>query len=106
MQFEVNPKGSFAKPTGHQKVLIELPALHVADWRLERPHLNLTDEQIAIEIAQPVAITAAAKFLSLTHSPLKQREICSPAFLAQRLPVMNERCCDYEDNGIRGWFIT
>ena len=106
VQFEVTPKGSFAKATGNEKVVIELPARHVTEWRLERPHLELTDEEIAIEIAQPVAIATAAKFLSLTNSPLKQREICSPTFLPQRLPVMNERSCDYEDNGIRSWFVT
>src|SRR5215475_4850310 len=106
VQFEVAPKGSLAKSTGNEKVVIELLALHVAEWRLERPHLNLTDEEIAIEITQPVAIATAGKFVSLTNSPLKQREICSPTFLEQRLPVMNERSCEYEDNGIRSWFIT
>ncbi|MBV8585136.1 MAG: hypothetical protein JO308_02525 [Verrucomicrobia bacterium] len=106
VQFEVDPKGSLARPSKNQKVVIEVPARHVADWRIERPHLSLTDEQIVIEIAQPVAIATAAKSAPLTHSPLKQREICCPIFVAQRLPVMNERSCDYEDNGIRSWIIT
>src|SRR6202007_3475342 len=67
-------------------------------------HLKLTDEEIAIELAQHVAIAATRKFLPLTNSPLREREIHSPTFLPRRLPVMNARGCDYEDNGIRAWF--
>ena len=64
------------------------------------------DEEIGIELTQAVAIAAARKFLPLTNSPLKAREVHSPTFLPRRLPIMNERGCDYEDNGIRAWFIT
>ncbi|MFY9986280.1 MAG: hypothetical protein WAK31_16060 [Chthoniobacterales bacterium] len=103
VQFKVNPKGCLAPTTENATVVIELPAGHVADWKLERPPLKLSDQEIAIELSQVVAIAAAGKFLRLTHSPLKEREIHSPTFLPQRLPVMNELGCDYEDNGIRAW---
>ena len=106
VQFKISAKGSLARPAGHEKVAVELPVKHVADWKLERPHLKLSDEEIAIELTQRVAIAAAGKFLSLTNSPLKEREIHSPTFLSRRLPLMNERTCDYEDNGIRAWFIN
>jgi hypothetical protein len=105
VHFKVSPKGVCAKPTENQTVGIELPVNHVEDWKRERPHLTLSDEEVAIEVAQPVAIAAAGKFLPLTHSPLREREIHSPTFLPQRLPIMNERTSDYEDNGIRAWFI-
>jgi hypothetical protein len=106
VQFKISAKGSLARPGGGEKtVVVELPAKHVADWKLERPHLKLSDEEIGIELAQVVAIAAAGRFLPLTNSPLKQREIHSPTFLSQRLPTMNEHPCDYEDNGIRAWFI-
>ena len=106
VQFKINAKGTLARCAGNETVAVELPVKHVADWKLERPHLKLSDEEIGIELAQVVAIAAAGKFLPLTNSPLKEREIHSPTFLSQRLPIMNERLCDYEDNGIRAWFIT
>jgi hypothetical protein len=105
IQFKISAKGSLARPTGYEKVAVELPVKHVTDWKTERPHLKLSGEEIAIELAQHVAIAATRKFLPLTNSPLKEREIDSPTFLPRRLPVMNERACDYEDNGIRAWFI-
>jgi hypothetical protein len=106
IRFKISAKGSLARPSGYETVAVELPTKHVADWKVERPHLKLCDEEIAIELAQHVAVAAAAKFLPLTNSPLKQREIHSPAFLQRRLSIMNERGCDYEDNGIRAWFIN
>jgi hypothetical protein len=106
VQFTVSAKGSLARPAGNETVAVELPVKHVDDWKLERPHLKLSDEDIGIELAQASAIAAAGKFLPLTNCPLKQREIHSPTFLSQRLPMMNEHPCDYEDNGIRAWFIT
>jgi hypothetical protein len=101
VRFKISAKGSLAHPTGYETVAVELPVKHVADWKIERPHLKLSDEEIAIELAQHVAIVAAGKFLPLTNSPLREREIHSPVFLPRRLPIMNERGCDCEDNGIR-----
>ena len=106
LHFKIAAKGTLARTTGSETVAVELPVKHVADWKLERPHLKLSDEEIATELAQVVAIAAARKFLPLTNSPLKEREIHSPTFLRRRLPIMNDRSCDYEDNGIRAWFIT
>jgi hypothetical protein len=106
IQFKVTPKGSFSSASGNETVAIELPTKHVIDWKLERPHLKLSDEEVTIELTQPVAIATAARFVPLTPSPIREREIHSAMFLPQRLPEMNERSCDYEDNGIRAWFIT
>jgi hypothetical protein len=102
--FKVTPKGTMARPSGNEAIAIELPSEHVANWKLERPDLNLSDEQIAIELAQSVAIATADRVVPLTHQPLRDREIHSPKFLPARPLVMNERNCDYEDNGIRAWF--
>ena len=89
IRFKISAKGSLARPSGHETVAVELPTKHIADWKVERPHLKLSDEEIAIELAQHVAVAAAAEFLPLTNSPLKQREIHSPEFLQRRLSIMN-----------------
>jgi hypothetical protein len=69
VKFNISAKGSLARRAGHETVAVELPEKHVADWKFERPHLKLSDEEIAIELAQHVAIAAAGKFLRLTNSP-------------------------------------
>jgi hypothetical protein len=104
LQFNVTPKGSLSRGCDSGTIAIELPAKHVTDWRLERPGRSSSDEEIAIDLAQVVAIAAAQKFVALTHRPLMEREIHSSKFMADRLPLMNERECDHEDNGIRAWF--
>jgi hypothetical protein len=106
IQFKIDPKGTLARPSGTEMVAIELPAKHVEDWKLERPDHKLSEDEIAVLITEPVAIATADRFVALTHQPLRKREIHSGKFLPERLPVMNERSCDYEDNGIRAWFIA
>jgi hypothetical protein len=46
LQFNVTPKGSLAHAIGNETVAIELPTKHVADWRIERPHLKLSDKAL------------------------------------------------------------
>jgi hypothetical protein len=104
LQFNVTPKATVSRATGSETIAIELPAKHVTDWKLERPGRSISDEEIAIDLAQVVAIATARKFVTLTHRPLMEREIHSSKILSERLPFMNERECDYEDNGIRAWF--
>ena len=106
IQFKVDPKGTLARPAGSEMVVIELPVKHVDDWKLERPDLKLLDDEIAILIAEPVSIATADRFVTLTHQPLRKREIHSGKFLPERPFVMNDRHCDYEDNGIRAWFVA
>jgi hypothetical protein len=106
IQFKVDPKGTLARPAGSEMILIELPVKHVDDWKLERPDRKLLNDEIAILIAEPVSIATADRFVALTHQPLRKREIHSARFLPSRPFVMNERGCDYEDNGIRAWFVT
>jgi hypothetical protein len=105
VQFKVDPKGTLARATGSEMIAIELPAKHVEDWKLERPDRKLFDDEIAILITEPVAIATADRFVALTHQPLRRREIHSAKLFPERLFVMNERNCDYEDNGIRAWFV-
>ena len=61
VQFNISAKGSLARPTGYETVAVELPVKHVADWKVERPHLKLSDEEIAIELAQHIAVAATGK---------------------------------------------
>jgi len=106
VEFKVTPKGRLACVTGGGRVAIQLPFDQVADWKLRQPDRYLTDEEIAVELTQEVAIGAADRFVALTHRPIKEREIHSARFLPQGLFVMSERDCDYEDNGVRAWFIA
>jgi hypothetical protein len=106
IQFKVDPKGTMARPSGSEMIVIELPAKHVDDWKLERPDRNLSEDEIGILITEPVAIATADRFVALTHQPLRRQEIHSGKFLPARPFVMNERSCDYEDNGIRAWFTA
>ena len=71
VQFKVTPKGTLTRATGSETVAIELPAKHVADWKLERPDRYLNDEEIAIELTQGAAIAAADRFVVLTGDPPK-----------------------------------
>jgi hypothetical protein len=105
VQFKVTAKGTLTRASGSETVAIELPVKDVADWKLQRPDRYLTDEEIAIELTQGVAIAVADRFVVLSGDPLKEREIHSARFLPEHLAIMNERDCDYEDNGIRAWFI-
>jgi len=56
LQFRVAPKKTLTRTTGSETVAIELPAKHVADWKLQRPDRYLTDEEIAIELTQGVLL--------------------------------------------------
>ena len=105
VQFKVAPKGTLTRANGSETLAIELPVKHVADWKLRQPGRYLTDEEIAIELTQAVAIAAADRFVVLSHDPLKEQEIHSGTALSNLLPIVNERDCDYEDDGIRAWFI-
>ena len=105
LQFRVAPKKTLTRTGGSETVAIELPLEHVAGWKLRHPGRYLTDEEIAIELTQGVAIAAADRFVVLTHRPLKEWKSTQPRFLPERLSVMDERECEYKDNGIRAWFI-
>jgi hypothetical protein len=105
IKFSITPKSSLSNQSvGDQSVLIELPRKFISDWKLERPGRNITDEEIAIDLAYPVAIATAKNFAQFTNRPIMHREIHSPEFHSERLSLMNERACDYENNGIRAWF--
>jgi hypothetical protein len=105
LEYKVTPKRTLTRATGNEAVTIELPAEHIVDWKHQQPDRYLTDEEIAIELTQPVAVATADRFVVLTHRPIKEQEIHSGRLLSQRLFVMYERDCDYEDGGIRAWFI-
>jgi hypothetical protein len=105
LQFKVAPKGTLTRTTGSEMVAIELPFEHVVCWKLRHPGRYLTNEEMAIKLTQGVAIAAADRFVVLSHDPLKEQEIHSGTVLSSLLPIMNERDCDYEDDGIRAWFI-
>jgi hypothetical protein len=106
LEYKVTPKLTLTRATGNAAVTIELPADHVVDWKHQQPDRYLTDEEIAIELTQAVAIATADRFVVLTHRPIKEQEIHSGRLLSERLFVMHERDCDYEDDGIRAWFVA
>ena len=106
LEYKVTPKRTLTRATGNEAVTIELPAEHLVDWKHQQPDRYLTDEEIAIELPQAVAVATADRFVVLTHRPIKEQEIHSGRLLSQRLFVVHERDCDYEDDGIRAWFVA
>jgi hypothetical protein len=106
LEYKVTPKQTLTRATGNEAVTIELPAEHLVDWKNQQPDRYLTDEEIAIELTQAVAVATADRFVVLTHRPIKEQEIHSGRLLSQRLFVVHERDCDYEDDGIRAWFVA
>ena len=106
LEYKVTPKRSLTRVTGSEAVTIELPFKQVAHWRQQQPERYLTDEEIAIELTQAVAIATADRFVVLTQRPIKEREIHSASLLSQPVGAMDERDCDYEDDGIRAWFVA
>jgi hypothetical protein len=106
LEYKVTPKRSLTRVTGTEAVTIELPFKQVAHWRQQQPDRYLTDEEIAIELTQAVAIATADRFVVLTQRPIKEGEIHSGTLLSQPLFVINDRDCDYEDDGIRAWFVA
>lgn len=106
IQYKVTPRRTLNRATGNEAITIELPVKHVVDWKLQQPDRYLTDEEIAIALTQGVAVATADRFVVLTHRPIKEQEIHSGRLLSQRLFVVHERDCDYEDDGIRAWFVA
>jgi len=106
LEYKVTPKRSLTRVKGTEAVTIELPFKQVAHWRQQQPDRYLTDEEPAIELTQAVAIATTDRFVVLTQRPIKEREIHSGTLLSQPLFVMNERDCDYENDGIRAWFVA
>jgi hypothetical protein len=90
LQFRVAPKKTLTRTTGSETVAIELPLEHVAGWKLRHPGRYLTDEEIAIELTEAIAIATADRFVVLTHDPLKEREIHSARLLPDRLLILND----------------
>jgi hypothetical protein len=106
LEYKVTPKRSLTRVTGTEAITIELPFKQVVHWRQQQPERYLTDEEIAIELTQAVAIATADRFVVLTQRPIKEREIHSASVLSQPDFAMEERDCDYEDDGIRAWFVA
>ena len=105
VQYKVTPKRTLARASGIEAVAVELPCKHVAHWKHQQPDRYLTDEEIAIELTQAIAVATADRFVVLTHRPIKAQEIHSARLLSGRHFIMSERDCDFEDDGIRAWFL-
>ena len=106
LEYKVTPKRTLTRATGNEAITIELPADRVVDWKHQQPDRYLTDEEIAIELTQAVAIATADRFVVLTPRPIKAQEIHSGRLLSQCFSAMSERDCDYEDDDIRAWFVA
>ena len=106
LEYKVTPKRTLTRATGTAAVTIELQFKEVTRWRRQQPNRYLTDEEIAIELTEPVAIATADRFVVLTQRPIKEREIHSGTLLSQPLFVVSERDCDYKDDSIRAWFVA
>ena len=60
-------------------------------------------EVIALDLAKSAAL---ATFPTESERALNLYDEASPIWYHDRPPVMNERPCDHEEDGIRAWRIT
>jgi hypothetical protein len=97
---------TLAEPMLRQReVIVEvskrLVLLRQADPALVKE--NLTEKSIALELARRAALgtfpTVAQRILGLYD----QNE---PTWYEDQPPIINERPCDYEDNGTRAWRVV
>jgi hypothetical protein len=99
LQFKFTPKigHTFADQRG---VVVEVPK------NLVQRRSDLTDESLKEVIALGLAKSAAlGTFPTEAERVVDLYEEEPPVWCPGRLPIMNERPCDHEENGIRAWKI-
>jgi hypothetical protein len=86
--------------TEERKVVVEVPKSLVLR-RLESINESLRDV-IALDLARSAAL---GTFPTKTERVLNLYDEASPLWYPDRPPVMNERPCDHEEDGMRAWRI-
>jgi hypothetical protein len=86
--------------TDERKVVVEVPKSLVLR-RLESINESLRDV-IALDLARSAAL---GTFPTKPERALNLYDEASPLWYPDRPPVMNERPCDHEEDGMRAWRI-
>src|SRR5271154_4553199 len=84
--------------TDEREVVVEVPK-NLVLRRLESINESLR-EVIALDLARSAAL---GTFPTESERALNLYDEASPLWYPDRPPVMNERPCDHEDDGMRAW---
>jgi hypothetical protein len=99
LRFKFTPKIGHTF-TDERGVIVEVPK------NLVQRKSDLINESLKEVIALGLAKSAAlGTFLTEAERVVDLYEEGPPIWYPDRLPIMNERPCDHEENGIRAWKI-
>ena len=87
--------------TDEREVVVEVPK-DLVQRKSESINESLR-EVIALDLAKSAAL---GTFPTESERALNLYDEASPIWYHDRPPVMNERPCDHEEDGIRAWRIT
>jgi hypothetical protein len=87
--------------TDEREVVVEVPK-DLVQRKSESINESLS-EVIALDLAKSAAL---GTFPTESERALNLYDEASPIWYPDRPPVMNERPCDHEEDGIRAWRIT
>jgi hypothetical protein len=104
LQFNFRPKsGTLTSPiTGQHHVTVEIPKDLVRSKQASLLNENLTEKEIAIDLARRVAL---GTFPTVAEPNIGLYDEGPPIWCEDRPHVINERPCDNEENGTRAWRI-
>jgi hypothetical protein len=95
------PKATRATPTPClREVIVEVPK-----DLAERKESDIDDEDLRKVLALDLARRAALGTFPTAERDIKLYEEGPATWLGERVGVMNERSCDYAENGVRAWRI-
>jgi hypothetical protein len=103
VRFRFSPKiGVRTGPTTRQhEAVVEVPKYLVQRKKLEFMKENPREKAIALDFARRAALAIFSTGEQRLASPYDEDVL----WCEDRHPVMNERQCDFEDDGIRAWKI-
>jgi hypothetical protein len=87
--------------TRQHEAVVEVPKDRVQRKKSEFMNANLREMAIVLELARRAALALFSTGEQRLASPYDEDAL----WCEDRHPVMNERPCDYEDDGIRAWRI-
>ena len=93
------PKATRATATPcPREVIVEVPK-----DLAERKEWENSDEVLRKVFALDLARSAALRTFPTAEQDIKLYQEGQPTWLGERVGVMNERPCDYAENGVRAW---
>ena len=96
---------TFSEPTQviKREVVVEVPKSLVQHMRSQSANGSSKEEAMARDLARRAAF---ATFPTVGERILGLYDEHMPNWHDRRYPVMNERPCDHEENGIRAWRLV